>query len=53
MELTILIILILFFIIMGIATKSDNPRFDNSKEFFIIAFTFFILFLFFLLKEFK
>lgn len=32
-----LLILTIFFVVMAIFTKSDIPRFDNSKEFLFMA----------------
>jgi len=45
--------LILFFLIMSFATKNDIERFDESKDFLIVAFAFFIIFIFYFIKEFK
>ena len=41
--------LIVFFIIMAFFTKSDNPRFDNSKEFLFMAVVTFIVMILYLI----
>ena len=41
--------LIIFFLIMAIFTKSDIPRFNNSKEFLFIAIVYFLFIIAFIL----